>query len=64
MDKPLKPTAAQMFNLRAKAGDLGFRVKLNDLPPVEWKEWKPDEATLKAWERAANPYRRFVGDGR
>jgi hypothetical protein len=59
-----KPTAAQMFNLRAKAGDLGFKVKLDDLPQVEFREWKPDDATLRAWARAQEPYRREPGDGR
>jgi hypothetical protein len=52
-----KPTAAQMYIQRMKLGDL-------KLPVVEFKEWKPDPATLRVWDRAANPSRKEPGDGR
>ena len=37
--------------------------KLN-IPAYEWHEYRPDEAMQRALERAADPYRRELGDGR
>jgi hypothetical protein len=62
--RPNKPTAAAKFSARAKGGELALRVNCADLPVVEWKPLRLDAATLQALERAADPYKRFVGDGR
>ena len=58
-----KPSAAQLYSIRAKGGEIGTRLTLN-LPVVEWKEWKPSEDVLRAWARASNPFARSPGDGR
>ena len=61
---PNKPTAAAKFSARAKGGDLALRVNCADLPVVPWRPLQLDRATLQALERAADPYRRYRGDGR
>ena len=58
-----KPTAAQLYSIRAKGAEINIRMELN-LPVIKWKEWKPEAATLRAWDRAQNPYHREPGDGR
>ena len=58
-----KPSAAQLYSIRSRAGELGTRINLN-LKPVEFKEWKLDAETLRVWERAARPFESVGSDGR
>ena len=60
MANPHKPTAAQKYSLR-NYGPVYLDLKIK---PVYFKEWKPDQATLRAWARAQSPYKREPGDGR
>jgi hypothetical protein len=61
MSQPLKKrTAAEKYVER----NVAFRASLRAAPVPEFKTWKPDAATLRAWDRAENPYRREPGDGR
>jgi hypothetical protein len=51
------PSASQSYTERLKA-------QVGKIETPEFKEWKPDAETLRIWDRAQNPYRRFQGDGR
>jgi len=57
---PRKPTAAQRYSAN------NYAAKFN-LGAIKIPEWRPlilSTAMTLAFERAANPFKRFSGDGR
>ena len=55
-----KQTAAMKYN----SNNYHSKIALGVLKQPDFKPLALDRATLAAFERAAEPYRRFSGDGR